>query len=120
MQTCPKLKELQDDPGKRGQRVSPRNPAVAAKIAKLEGISNKLSLMRDLPMLPFGTQDSEAAGSGSQSVAAAPNNADHSAASPARPAGPEQKREDPTNADIMTRLETIMQSMALKSDMDKL
>jgi hypothetical protein len=51
--------------------------------------------MRDLTMLPFGTQGLEAAGSGSQTVAAAPNNADHSAASPARP-----KTELPTGTPV--------------------
>ena len=58
--TCPVAAAVSGDagdPSKRGHRVSPRTPGneVSAKLAKLEGIQNKLSPVRDVPALPHAS-----------------------------------------------------------------
>ena len=88
-----------EDAAKRGQRDSPRSPAVAAKIAKLEGISKKLSLKQTMPVMPFGTQGSEADGRVEGGRHA------------------DQPVTTPTNADIMARLGTMMGSMVVKDNL---
>ena len=88
IKTCSKLKPaIDEDAAKRGQRDSLRIPAVSAQIG---GISKMLSPKREVPVLPLGAQ--EATGSDSMHV----------------PLAEETRRREPTNADIMARLDTIV------------
>jgi hypothetical protein len=95
-----------DDSSKRGQRASPRTPAKEsnedeAKLAKLRQLSEKLSPSAQMiPELPRGSNGSS---------------------------GPHedmfvdaQENGQPSNADIMARLGSMMQNMATKEDLSSL
>ena len=92
---------------KRGQRESPRTPTDAAKIAKLDHLSKKLS-PSVLPMP--GAAESDASGSG---YAATPVMANAEEVQPSQPTGQTSTGSgEPSNADIMARLGSMMENMA--------
>ena len=88
-----KMEEDDGDMSRRGQRESPRTPATdATKIGKLRALSQKLSPASDVPPMPGQSSN----GSGAAASL------------------------EPSNADIMARLGSMMQNMATKEDLSSL
>ena len=121
MKTCPKVKTADEDTGKRGHGESPSTPAVAAKIAKLESISKKMSPSREIPVLPG--MGSSGSGGAMGKDPSATQGVSTSATSGGATGGDDDvphEKQAPTNADIMDRLGTMMSNMVMKNDLEGL
>ena len=115
--TCPLTD--QDNTG-RGKRDSPRTPADPEKLQKLWEISTKLSPKAEVPPLPG---QGSAQGSAGDNSSSGPRPEEPGKIAELESGGNRAGLDDsaePSNADIMARLDMMMKSMVVKSDLDVL